>query len=228
VVTAEDDQLDRAEDGLGGAAACHRGHVRRLGSRAAAVGDADVRHPRVASSQPGRPQDVGDGFPQFVADCGQPVGRREFEQDRLGRDQGRAERHPLRGEALQPPGAGGQDRGHILVADLVGEPDALRRQVQPPGRDRVKARQRREPRLVAGGQVVDLLVAAEREIPGVLAPSGPPARTPPPVIGHVVIGQPGRLLPGRQRIQDYRYHTPAAGQAGPPSCWGWRPSRCIC
>jgi hypothetical protein len=147
---------------------------------------ADVRGPafrvRDLAVRPG----VADGRPEFSPDGRQPSGGRGIQEDRLRVYACRAERDLHRGERGKPVAGGINDRCYVIVAYLIGEAHALRREMKPSCRDEVQARQRRQPLLIPGGQVVDFQLAVEGEMPRVPAAAGPPPRPPPPVICHPV------------------------------------------
>jgi hypothetical protein len=90
------------------------------------------------------------------------------------------------------------DAVDVLVADLVGEAEALHGQVQPVERYRVQSGQSKFV-LQCGDELMELRLMLEGDVPGVEAPVGSPAGPPVPVLGElgqVLVGVPPLVQAG--------------------------------
>ncbi|MBP2349624.1 hypothetical protein JOF29_000707 [Kribbella aluminosa] len=79
---------------------------------------------------------VRDRGAELAAEAAQPVDRGHRQLQALDVDDRRAERDLERAEVFEPTVRGVDDRVEIRLRDLVHEPDALQRQMQPLHRDR--------------------------------------------------------------------------------------------
>ncbi len=152
---------------------------------AAAVGDGDVRAEAVCPFWDFSP-DLADRRPDRVAHGGDGLAGRRFPTDGLRRDRGPVEAHLEPRNPCQAHPGRVHDRRHVPIRDVVGEAQALHRQVQPRVRHEVQPRHTRQDPAVVGGDAVDLRCVLERQMPRQEPGPEPPPGTPPPVIGHAL------------------------------------------